>query len=89
MQRHERILITGANGMLAHALLRTLKLRRLNPIALTRSQLDITNADAQRDAFTQYKPTLIFNCAAHTKVDLCEQQQDQANAINGHAVPHR
>jgi len=86
MQRHERILINGANGMLAHALLRTLKLRRLNPIALTRPQLDITNADAQRDAFTQYKPTLIFNCAAHTKVDLCEQQQDQANAINGHAV---
>jgi dTDP-4-dehydrorhamnose reductase len=86
MAIYDRILLTGSNGMLAHALIRALKLRNLNAITFTRSQLDITNASALKNAFSQHKPTLILNCAAHTKVDLCEQQEEQANSINGHAV---
>jgi dTDP-4-dehydrorhamnose reductase len=36
--------------------------------------------------FTEHRPTLLINCAAHTKVDLCEDEREKADAINGHAV---
>src|SRR5207248_604464 len=31
-------------------------------------------------------PTLVLNCGAYTKVDLCEQNEAVANSINGQAV---
>ena len=36
--------------------------------------------------FAENRPTLVLNCAAHTKVDLCEQEMEKADAINGYAV---
>jgi dTDP-4-dehydrorhamnose reductase len=48
--------------------------------------LDITSDDSLARAFEQHRPTLVLNCAAHTKVDLCEEQRDLADAINGRAV---
>ena len=72
--------------MLAHALIRALKLRGHHVSAPARADLDITNEAALRDFFSRQRPTLVLNCAAHTKVDLCEQQEDLANTINGAAV---
>jgi len=86
MPAHNTILITGASGMLAHALLRALHARGKSAVALGRAALDITDEAAVREAFRAHRPTLLLNCAAHTKVDLCEEQRELADAINGRAV---
>jgi dTDP-4-dehydrorhamnose reductase len=56
------------------------------PISLARQQLDVADKSAIERMFTEHTPTLVLNCAAHTKVDLCEQEKEKADAINGHAV---
>lgn len=44
--------------------------------------LDITNIDAVMEMVKDTKPDIIINCAAHTNVDKCEEQQDLAYKIN-------
>lgn len=82
----DRILITGGGGMLATALKASLVTRGFSFVAADHAALDITREQSINEIFERVKPTLVFNCAAHTKVDLCEQQQDLADQINGHAV---
>jgi dTDP-4-dehydrorhamnose reductase len=72
--------------MLAHAFVRNLAARGQEAVAVDRATCDITREQDVRQLFEKYKPTLLLNCAAHTKVDLCEEQQELANAINAHAV---
>jgi dTDP-4-dehydrorhamnose reductase len=86
MSLYDSILITGAGGMLGHALTDALLARGINSIGLTREQLDIADPTSVERLFSQHKPTLVLNCAAHTKVDLCEQEVGKADAINGRAV---
>jgi dTDP-4-dehydrorhamnose reductase len=82
----DSILITGGGGMLGHALADNFAARGQPAMSLARAQLDIANESALQSAFEQYKPTLVFNCAAYTKVDLCEQETERADAVNGYAV---
>lgn len=86
MSLYDSILITGAGGMLGHALNDLLTARGHHPAALSRAQLDITDSAALAAGFAKYQPTLVLNCAAHTKVDLCEEEKEKADAINGYAV---
>jgi dTDP-4-dehydrorhamnose reductase len=86
MSAPDSILITGGSGMLAHALLRGLQARGKSATALSRAALDVSDETAVREAFRAHRPTLLLNCAAHTKVDLCEEQHDLADSINGRAV---
>lgn len=44
--------------------------------------LDITNIDEVMSLVKEAKPDVIFNCAAHTNVDKCEQEWDIAYKIN-------
>jgi dTDP-4-dehydrorhamnose reductase len=70
--------------MLAHALSREFARRGLDAVRLSRDECDIAK-DADRERlFEQYRPTLLLNCAAHTKVDLCESETETAELINGH-----
>jgi len=86
MNPYDSVLITGGAGMLAQALQQALVERGLSAQAPARAMLDITNDASLAQAFDRYKPTLLINCAAYTKVDLAEKEKDQADAINGHAV---
>ncbi|HEY2589390.1 MAG TPA: dTDP-4-dehydrorhamnose reductase [Tepidisphaeraceae bacterium] len=86
MSLYDSIVITGGRGMLARAVQGVLAARNLRAIALDRNAVDVTNESDARRLFAEHKPTLLINCAAHTKVDLCEDEQEKANAINGHAV---
>jgi dTDP-4-dehydrorhamnose reductase len=85
MSVYQSIVITGANGMLGHTLTDALHARGLQPILLPRVKCDLANEEDVKKIF-DHRPTLILNCAAHTKVDLCEQEPDLANRINGSAV---
>jgi dTDP-4-dehydrorhamnose reductase len=86
MKLYDSIVITGAGGMLGHAFADALQARNVRPISLSRSDLDIANDGQLSAAFEKHRPTLVLNCAAHTKVDLCEQDKEKADAINGYAV---
>ena len=55
-------------------------------IALSRSDLDITDSRLVSAAVREHAPDVIVNCAAYTKVDLAETEEAAANAINGSAV---
>jgi dTDP-4-dehydrorhamnose reductase len=86
MSLYDSILITGGNGMLGRALGKSLRDAGRRATSLSRAELDIADTAALAGKFAFHKPTLVLNCAAHTKVDLCETEPDQAAAINGYAV---
>lgn len=75
-----KILITGANGMLAKAVLNELKDEEL--ILTDVAELDITNIDAVRSFVKENKPQYIINCAAYTAVDKAEEQLELARKVN-------
>jgi len=86
MGMYDSIVITGGRGMLAQAIVAALAARKLSAVAVDRAAVDVTREADVRKLFAVHQPTLLINCAAHTKVDLCEDETEKANAINGHAV---
>ena len=75
-----KILITGANGMLAKAVRNELKDEEL--ILTDVAELDITNLEAVREFVKENKPEYIINCAAYTAVDKAEEQEELARKVN-------
>jgi dTDP-4-dehydrorhamnose reductase len=75
-----KILITGANGMLAKAVKEELKENEL--VCTDVEKLDITNLDAVRLYTKKVKPDYIINCAAYTAVDKAEEQEELVYKIN-------
>lgn len=78
-----RWLLTGANGMLGLDLQVTLALAGVpedDVSALTIADLDITHADAVRDAVRGHD--VVVNCAAYTAVDAAESHEGQAFSVN-------
>lgn len=77
-----KILITGANGMLAKEVRE--KFSEGNEVILTDvSELDITNEKMVYNFITNLNPDLIINCAAYTAVDKAEENLELADRING------
>jgi dTDP-4-dehydrorhamnose reductase len=79
-----RVLVTGASGQLATALLRAFADRDVT--AVTRAALDVTDIDAVQRVVDQAKPDVIVNCAAFNHVDAAESQPTEAFAVNAFAV---
>lgn len=76
-----RILLTGANGMLATDVIAALRTAGATRLTLTdRDDLDILDAHAVAAAVAQ--ADLVINCAAYTAVDAAETDEDLALAIN-------
>lgn len=75
-----KILITGANGMLANAVKKELKNEEL--ILTDIADLDITNIEAVRKFVKDTQPQYIINCAAYTAVDKAEEQAELARKVN-------
>src|SRR4051812_36174310 len=75
-------LVTGAAGMLGHDLVDALAGRDVT--AVTRAELDVTDAAAVDDAVAGHD--VVFNAAAYTDVDGAETHESQAFAVNSSAV---
>ena len=78
-----KLLITGGNGQLGRAINNLYKDRAdIECINTDVGELDITNLDEVLAFVENCKPYAIINCAAHTAVDLCEDQEELAYKIN-------
>jgi dTDP-4-dehydrorhamnose reductase len=77
-----RLLVTGAAGMLGCDVLRAGRRAGHELVALSRAELDITDAPAVERAFARLSPDAAINCAAFTDVDAAETHAEQANAVN-------
>ncbi|NBT42360.1 MAG: NAD-dependent epimerase/dehydratase family protein, partial [Alphaproteobacteria bacterium] len=75
-----KILVTGINGQVGHALMHELAEHQL--IGLTRQDCDLTNLDQIRQVIDNHQPDLIINPAAYTKVDQAEDEPELAFQIN-------
>lgn len=79
----KKVIVTGCNGQLGIAI------NRLyagdEDICLVNTdvkELDITNIDKVMELVREVKPYAIINCAAHTNVNACETDIDNAYRIN-------
>ncbi len=79
----KKIIVTGCNGQLGRAINKLMapntEYELINSDVDT---IDITNTAQVMELARTVKPYAIVNCAAHTKVDLCEQDRDNAFRIN-------
>ena len=80
-----RVMLTGAGGMLAHAL-RDSVTAHIELIALTRDQLDIGDRSQVERVVSSIRPHVIVNAAAYSKVDAAESVPQTADQVNGHAL---
>ncbi len=79
----KKIIVTGCNGQLGRAI--NLQLQSHPEIEFVNTdvaELDITNIDKVMELAREVKPYAIINCAAHTGVDACETDVDNAYRIN-------
>lgn len=77
-----RILVTGAGGQLGLELADILPARGHEVVALTRKELDISDARAVERALEEHSPDLVINAAAYTDVDGCEEATELAYKVN-------
>jgi dTDP-4-dehydrorhamnose reductase len=95
----DRILITGANGLLGQAVMHIFT--RESEFELIQSSvedkafvsfgseyymLDITNKEEVKKAVKEFNPKIIVNCAAFTDVDKCETERELCWKLNVDAV---
>ncbi len=79
-----RWLVTGAAGQLGSDLLRVLStVDGIEPIGLTRSEVDITVQSEVDAAVADARPALVLNAAAYTAVDAAEADEARATLVNG------
>jgi dTDP-4-dehydrorhamnose reductase len=76
-----KIVITGGRGQLAYDC--DLVLREKHDIILLGAMnLDISDPVAVQNSLWKYKPDLVLNCAAYTRVDDCETEKKKAWRVN-------
>ncbi|MCX2451198.1 SDR family oxidoreductase [Pedobacter sp. PLR] len=94
------ILVTGSNGLLGQKITeRVLATKQFNLIATAKgenrypikegyvyAEMDILNAANVEEIIAKFKPDAIIHTAAMTNVDTCEEQKEQAYALNVAAV---
>lgn len=78
-----RVIVTGAAGMLGRQAAEAFRQRGEEVYALSRRELDITNAEDIRKAMKDIKPQLVVNCTAYTNVDGAEEERELAFSVNG------
>jgi dTDP-4-dehydrorhamnose reductase len=82
-----RCLVFGGTGMLGQAVVAEARSRGWAALGLSHAQADIaTGAEPLLGWADAFRPELVVNCAAFTKVDACETEQPRAFAVNGEAV---
>jgi dTDP-4-dehydrorhamnose reductase len=78
-----KILVIGAGGQLGQCLKAVAADRKISEVRFAdENEANILDTAGLERLFNSEKPTHVINCAAYTAVDLAEDQQDLAKAIN-------
>jgi dTDP-4-dehydrorhamnose reductase len=84
-----KILVTGAQGMLGHDVVRFCLANGhdvfATDISSQEKRLDIMSEEDIRSAISSLKPEWVINCAAYTNVDACEDHEEDALILNAEA----
>lgn len=75
------VALTGAGGMLGHAVKRVFS--DVNVIPFSRAELDITSLDDTVKKIRDARPDFLIHAAAFTNVDACETEPEKAYLVNG------
>jgi len=79
----KKIIVTGCNGQLGKAVNKIYEnSQEYQCVNTDVAELDITNINAVLKFVEEVQPYAIINCAAHTGVDACETDRDNAYRIN-------
>ena len=82
-----KVLITGAGGQVAAALMQS-KPAGVTAVAFSHAELDIGDGKAVLRTVTEARPQAVINAAAYTAVDKAESERDLARRVNGEAPGH-
>ena len=81
----KKYLITGYKGQLGYDIKRELVkqgVKEENILAIDKEEMDITNREEVMKVVGDFKPDVIFHCAAWTAVDKAEDMKDVCHAVN-------
>ncbi|MDP4536889.1 dTDP-4-dehydrorhamnose reductase [Alkalimonas collagenimarina] len=78
-----KVLVTGSTGQVGTELIRQLE-ENFSVLSPTRTELDLSDANAVQVYLSKHQPAVIFNAAAYTAVDLAETESLETMALNAH-----
>ena len=81
-----RCLVLGGTGMLGSAVVAAARSRGWAALGLSRTQGDLTDRGRLLGWAERFRPDVVVNCAAYTKVDAAETERELAFAVNGEGV---
>jgi len=80
---NKKIVVLGSKGCLGQQIIETLKNNSNKLITISRKNFDyIYNYKKIFNIIKKFKPRIIINCAAITKIDKCEKNPDEAYEVN-------
>ena len=77
-----KIAVVGANGQLGTELVQAFADNGDEVCALTHADIEIANPDSVHSALVELQPQVIVNTAAMHHVEKCEQEPEEAFAVN-------
>lgn len=82
----KKILVTGGSGQLGFDLIKQLKEKNYEVLAPNTSEMDITNKENVLKVIEDFKPDVIFHCAAYTAVDKAEEDKNLCYNVNANGT---
>jgi dTDP-4-dehydrorhamnose reductase len=83
----ERILVTGGNGLLAHAL-KEIVPRDFEISFVGHGEFDLTQPEIMSQRLAKFRPAIVINTAAYNLVDRCEIERELSWAVNATGPKH-
>ena len=83
-----RILLAGGEGQVGAEIARLQWPEETELRVMTSATMDITDKSTVDEIVRSFRPEVIVNCAAFTKVDLAEEEPERAFEVNSQAVRH-
>lgn len=78
----KKVLITGTSGQLGYDIQEELKNEPVELLCPTSLEMDITSRDLVLKTIREFKPDVIYHCAAYTAVDKAEEDKGTCYSVN-------
>ncbi|GAB7022447.1 dTDP-4-dehydrorhamnose reductase [Salidesulfovibrio brasiliensis] len=81
------VVFGGRTGLLGQSLVKALQEAGAEVIAPSRDEVDVLDQESVRRIIEEFKPDAVFNAVAYTQVDLAEDKEEDAFALNATVPP--